>query len=169
MNKEITIIAALSQNGIIGKNGTLPWKLKADLQNFKEVTKESSVIMGSTTFTSLGRPLPHRQNIVVTRTPEKLPANVTGAKTLQEARNLATNKKIFLLGGTRIFEEGLPIATQLILTNVKANIEGDTYFPLHALNLEDWQAINTTFHPANQNNDYPFEITTYQKKIFPPA
>ena len=161
-NKQIIIIAAVAKNGVIGKNGTLPWHLKADLQNFKNVTKGETVIMGSNTYKSIGKPLPNRQNIVITSHPENLPQTVTAAKSLQEAINKTTTNKAFIIGGARVFQESLPQATHLILTKVEANIDGDTYFK-EALDLKNWQLETTTPHPADEENDYPFTIEYYKR------
>lgn len=124
------LIAAVAENGIIGKDGGIPWNIPADLAHFKALTLGQTVIMGRRTYESIGRPLPGRQNIVVSSTLQSL-EGCSVAGSLQEALELAgeTGGEIFVIGGARLYEEALPLAQQLDLTLVAGKPEGDTWFP----------------------------------------
>lgn len=126
----IHLIAAVAENGIIGKDGGIPWNIPADLAHFKALTLGQTVIMGRRTYESIGRPLPGRQNIVVSSTLQSL-EGCSVAGSLQEALELAgeTGGEIFVIGGARLYEEALPLAQQLDLTLVAGKPEGDTWFP----------------------------------------
>lgn len=124
------LIAAVAENGIIGKDGGIPWHIPADLAHFKALTWGQTVIMGRRTYESIGRPLPGRRNIVVSTTLQSL-EGCSAAGSLQEALHLAseTGGEIFIIGGARLYEEALPLAQQLDLTLVAGRPEGDTCFP----------------------------------------
>jgi dihydrofolate reductase len=140
---EIVLIAARSQNGVIGRNGGLPWHIPADLKRFKRLTVGKPIIMGRKTFDSIGRPLPGRHNIVITRSTEWGHAGVTVAPNLAEAiaaaglNPQARADEIMIIGGGEIYAQSLAIATRLELTQVDETITGDTYFP--EILLAEWQ------------------------------
>lgn len=136
----IHLIAAVAENGIIGKEGGIPWNIPADLAHFKALTLGQTVIMGRRTYESIGRPLPGRHNIVVSTTLQSLDG-CTVAGSLQEALELAaeTDGEIFIIGGARLYEEALPLAEQLDLTLVEGAPEGDTYFP--AVNWDSFREV----------------------------
>lgn len=123
----IAIIAALAQNRVIGKNGFLPWHIPEDLQHFKELTLHHPVLMGRKTFESLGHPLPQRRNIVITS--QKLPSIET-YPSLPEALNVLQNEEIvFIIGGSMLFKEAIPLATDFYITLLPFAAEGDVFFP----------------------------------------
>ncbi len=128
----VSIIAAVSQNGVIGKDGGLPWKISADLKRFKEITTGHPVIMGRKTFESIGRPLPGRTNIIVTRDgsyqAEGCLVVTSLEKALQEAKQ-AESEEIFIIGGGEIYTQALPLADTLYLTLINAEVKGDAFFP----------------------------------------
>jgi|688.fasta_scaffold415025_2 dihydrofolate reductase len=121
----INIIAAVSKNNVIGINNSIPWKIKEDMQMFKKLTTNNTIIMGRKTFESIGKPLPNRNNIVIT---SKKIDNITTFNSLKEAIE-NTSGEIFLIGGSKIYEEGMNYADKLYITLVNKSINGDTYFP----------------------------------------
>ncbi len=157
IHRSIHIIAAVANNGVIGKTGTIPWDIPADLRHFKELTMGSTVIMGRRTYESIGRPLPGRQNIVVTST-QKAIEGCQIAGSLAEALALAENGKAFVIGGAMLYEDALPIADVLELTFVDAEPEGDTYFP-----EVDWTLFEEIKREAYSGEpDYMY--ATYRRK-----
>ncbi len=127
----LALIAAVARNGVIGKDGALPWHLSEDLKHFKRTTDGRAIIMGRKTHDSIGRPLPKRRNIVVTRTTGAVFPGCEAAHSLDEAIALArgTDDCPFIIGGASLYEEALPLATELHLTTMDEDVEGDTYFP----------------------------------------
>ena len=126
----VTIIAAMAENRVIGKDGAMPWHLPDDLARFKSITMGHPVIMGRKTFESLGRPLPGRQNIVLSRREGYAPEGVTVARTLDEALELAgVAREVFICGGGEVYREALPLAGRILLTVIHCVYEGDAVFP----------------------------------------
>lgn len=125
----LSIIAALSENGTIGVNGALPWRIPADLRRFKELTMGHGLIVGRRTFESIGRALPGRRMVVVSRQAEFRPPDVIVAATIEEAVERAGDDEVFIGGGGEIYRQTVGIAERLYLTTVKGHIEGDTFFP----------------------------------------
>lgn len=144
----ITIIAAVAKNNVIGAKNDLPWYLPEDLKHFKEITSGHTVIMGRKTYESivsrLGKPLPNRKNIVITRNNlYQVPEGVEKADSLQSALQ-KHSKDTFIIGGASIFEEGLMLADQLIITHVHKEYPGDTYFP--EIDPHVWEEIGREDH-----------------------
>lgn len=139
----ISIIAALNEKNVIGKDNKLPWHIPEDLQNFKMLTAGHTVVMGKNTYEStlayLNKPLPNRNNIVVSRTLKD--ERVEICQSVNEAVELAKkyNKPIWILGGQRIYKDALSIADEMYLSHVHNTIEGDTYFPEY--NVDDWKVV----------------------------
>jgi dihydrofolate reductase len=127
----LALIVAVARNGVIGNDGTLPWHISEDLKHFKETTSGHAIIMGRKTHDSIGRPLPKRRNIVVTRQSHPLFPGCETANSLNDAIALArtTDDCPFVIGGASLYEEALPIATELHLTTIDEDVDGDTYFP----------------------------------------
>lgn len=126
----VTIIAAMAENRVIGKNGAMPWHLPDDLARFRAITMGHPVIMGRRTFASIGRPLPGRLNIVLTRQEGFSPDGVAVARTFAEALELAgPAEEVFICGGGEVYREALPLADRILLTVVHRPFEGDTTFP----------------------------------------
>ncbi len=160
-----SLIVAMSSNRAIGKNNQLPWHLPADLAHFKKVTMGKPVIMGRKTWESIGRPLPGRENIVVTRQNLPLQAGMQVVAGLEEALAVAgaiarANQidEIMVIGGAQIFEQLLERSDRIYLTTVVAEIEGDTFFP--PLNKERWVGVHRDFVAVDERNSYSciFEI-----------
>ncbi|MGB8223815.1 MAG: dihydrofolate reductase [Polyangiales bacterium] len=138
----LALIAAVARNGVIGKDGTLPWHLTEDLKRFKKTTVGHAVIMGRKTHDSIGRPLPGRRNIVISRAAGAVFSGCEAARNLDEAIALArsTDPCPFVIGGASIYEEALPLATELHLTTIDEDVEGDTHFPT---GLSDFEEVTT--------------------------
>ena len=127
----LALIVAVARNGVIGHEGGLPWHISEDLQHFKKTTSGHAIIMGRKTHDSIGRPLPKRRNIVVTRQADLELPGCERAKSLDEAITLArtTDPCPFIIGGASLYEEALPMVTELHVTRIDEDVEGDTYFP----------------------------------------
>ena len=125
----IHLIAAVARNRVIGRDGGLPWHIPADLKHFKQLTTGHTVVMGRRTYDSIGKPLPNRRNIVVSRSMGAPPPGVEIARSLDAALALASGDECFIIGGAQLYEEALPRAQWLHLTRVEAEVEGDVRFP----------------------------------------
>ena len=158
----LSIIVAVAENGVIGRDGQLPWRLSRDLQRFKRLTMGHTLIMGRKTYDSIGRLLPGRQTIVVTRNPDweleggwvrhSLPAALSAA---------AGDAEPFVVGGASLYEPALPLATRLYMTRVAAHIDGDVRFP--DVDWDQWTRESSEFFPADERNDYPHQFEVYTR------
>jgi dihydrofolate reductase len=158
-----SLVVAVARNGVIGRDNALPWRLPADLAHFKKVTMGHPVVMGRRTYESIGRPLPGRQNIVVTRNRDFQAPGCTVVGSLDEAWRAAGDAgEVSIIGGTTLFEETLPIADVIHLTEVEADVEGDTFFP--PFDRSQWQAKEVARHGADERNAYPFRILELTRK-----
>lgn len=158
---DINIIVAYSNTGAIGKDNKLLWKLKDDMKFFKEITTDTTVIMGRKTYESIGRALPKRTNIVITRQENYIANDCIVANSLDEAiRKVYRNQKIFIIGGGEIYKQGLEIASKIYATQVDCDIEGDTYFELLT---DDWRWKEMKEYKKNEDNEYNFEIVIYER------
>ena len=163
----ISMIAAVSKNGVIGKNNDLPWHLPDDMKYFMQTTKNHCVIMGRKNYESLPekfRPLPNRQNIVVTRNVNFSAPGCTVAHTLQDAVLMADKTfpdEVFLIGGSQIYTEGLLISQKLYLTEIKATIDGDVYFP--AFDRTIWKEVSRVSHPVDEKHLFGFDFVIYSR------
>lgn len=156
----IAIIAAITDNGIIGRDNALPWHLSDDLRRFKALTLGHPVIMGRLTYESMGRPLPGRHNIVLSRTPGFAADGVEVHRSLGNALAVVADAEIaFILGGRRLFDDALAVADRLYVTRVHAEIAGDVYFP--DLVLDPWRLERSTRHEADERNEYAFTFEDY--------
>ena len=161
-NREFSLIVAFDHNMTIGINGDLPWKLSADLQNFKRLTLNNTVIMGRKTFESIGRPLPHRQNIVVSRSLNQTMPNITITRTIEDALSLSKSKKTFFIGGSEVYKRALRLVDTIYLTLVDTSSRGDTLFP--KFDMEDWTVLFETRYRADVNNECDFTIKKLVRK-----
>jgi dihydrofolate reductase len=156
----LAIIAAVAANGVIGAGNRLPWRLSDDLQRFRALTTGHAVIMGRRTWESIGRPLPGRQNIVVTHHAGSLPADIDAASSLEDAlTRVRMPAPVFCIGGSGIYREALPLATTLHLTEIERAFAGDAYFP--AIDRSAWRetARERRTHAGPDGFEYAF--TTY--------
>jgi len=160
--KKITLIAAMAHNLAIGLNGEMPWHLPAELKHFKETTMGKPIVMGRKTWDSIGRPLPGRQNIVVTRNSS---FHVTGcdvAGSLDSAIRIANGPEVMIIGGGQLYQQALAVADRMILTRVSCEPEADTWFP--AWSEKDWVSTDVRNEPANEQNPYEYEVTEWVRK-----
>ena len=138
---KISLIAAFAEDNGIGKDGKISWALKEDLKHFRNKTEGCSVVMGRKTYESIGGPLPNRLNIVMTRNPKKL-EGVKEVTNKEEALEIASSysDEVFVIGGEKIYEEFLPMATKMYLTKIDIKVKGDSFFPKWSLN--DWKELS---------------------------
>lgn len=157
----VSVIVAVAENGVIGDKNTLLWHISEDLRNFKRVTSGHPVIMGRKTFDSLGRPLPNRTNVVITR--QNL--EIEGCKvvhSLEEALSLfSPEEELFVIGGAQIYAEALPLADRFYLTRVHHAYEGDTSFP--KWNESEWTLLESERFERGEKYEYPFTIEIYER------
>ena len=167
----IALIAAMAENRVIGRDNALPWRLPGDLRFFKRTTLGKPVIMGRRTFESIGRPLPERDNIVVTRDPAWRADGVQVVHSLDQAlaqagraASLRGAGEVMVIGGASLYRAALPLAQRLYLTLVHATVPGDTYFP--ALEWREWREVQREDHGADAENPYSYSflvLTRMQK------
>lgn len=156
----VIIIAAISQNGVIGRNNTIPWKLKKDLMRFQRMTQENTVIMGKNTWHSLPiKPLPDRQNIVVTRSDNTHFKGAKVVRSIDDAFKISNRNDQYIIGGSKLYSEALGFADKLVLTRVLAQIEGDTFFP--EFDQNDWKIDDSALFSAGPDDEYPTILETY--------
>lgn len=155
----IALVAAMAADRVIGKDGRMPWHLPAELQHFKRITLGKPVVMGRTTYESIGRPLPGRTNIVLSRQVNEQTVDANGvvwvnspAQAIAAAGNAA---ELMVIGGGHIYREFLPLAQRLYLTEIQLKTEGDTYFPDYQA-LATWRCVEEQRHAADDNNPHSF-------------
>ena len=158
----LSCIVAVSENGVIGRDNCLPWKLSADLRRFKQLTTGHAIIMGRKTFDSIGRPLPNRTSIVMTRDLDYAPTDVMVVHSLDEAVAACHDQEeAFVIGGEAVFREALPRTERLYLTRVHASVEGDAYFP--EPDLTDWKLVQQERHLEDDKNNYAFTFQVHER------
>lgn len=161
----ITIIAAVAKNAVIGKEGGLPWRLPDDLRHFRELTEGKTVLMGRTTFESivdrLGHPLPNRRNVVLTHDET---FSYPGVEVIHDPDEVLRNEnglpvEIYVIGGATLYAAMLPIAGRMYMTEIDADIDGDTYFP--NFDKSEWREISRTHHSADELHTYAFDFVEH--------
>jgi dihydrofolate reductase len=153
----VYLVAAVAANGIIGRDGKLPWHIPEELKHFKRLTVGHPVIMGRRTWESLKVPLPERENIVVTRTPGYEAPGASVASSLEGALALCLGEPVaFVIGGTRLFEESMPIAAGMVITEIQRDYEGDTRFP--AWDRSQWKESQREAHTAADGTRFDFVL-----------
>ena len=159
----LSIIAAVAQNNIIGKDNKLVWHMPADLRYFKNTTMGHTMIMGRKTFESFGKPLPGRRSIVVTRQKDWHYEGVEVTHSLEEAIELAPkDKEVFIVGGAEIYRQALPLCDKMYLTVIHHDFEGDTAFP--AVDFNEWELVSDIRHTADEKNKYDYSFRQYIRK-----
>ncbi|TWC71102.1 dihydrofolate reductase [Herbaspirillum sp. SJZ099] len=157
----LTIVVATDRNNGIGINNTLPWHLPEDLAHFKRTTSGHAILMGRKTFESIGRPLPNRRNIVITRNAGWQHAGVETAASLPEAAALAGDGPAFIIGGAQIYAEALPLVNRLIVTRIEQTFDCDAFFP--ALDPQIWQETAREQHRA-ETSGFDYAFVTYERR-----
>lgn len=169
---ELSLIVALAQNHVIGIDNKLPWYLPNDLKYFKQVTMGKTIIMGRKTYESIGKPLPGRTNIVITRQADYRPPNANDSvrvvASLEAARELAASlalingqNEALIIGGAEIYTQALPLVDRMYLTEVHAEVDGDAYFP--AFDRSQWQAVAREDFSAEGGNPYDYSFVVYER------
>ncbi|NOY42453.1 MAG: dihydrofolate reductase [Planctomycetes bacterium] len=164
----LTLIVAVAENNVIGRQGDLPWRLSADLRRFKRLTMGHAILMGRKTWESIGRPLPGRTSVVITRQTDYQPGfeEVLVAADLDEALTLAqgadvSDDQAFVIGGAAIYELSLPRADRLLLTRVHAEVEGDVFFP--EVDWSQWRLVSEEKHDQDDKNDFSFSFQNFKR------
>ena len=161
----VSLIVAVSSNGVIGRDGDLPWHLPADLRHFKKTTMGHHLIIGRATWDEVGRPLPGRTMVVVTRNRDFNADGVLVAHSVEEALALARDDdEPFIGGGAEIYRQALEagLVDRLHITRVHADVEGDTLFP--RINFDQWLLTDRVDHPADEKNDHPYTFERYDRR-----
>lgn len=159
----VSIIVAVAQNGVIGAENKLIWHISEDLKRFKAITSGHPVIMGRKTFESLGRPLPNRTNVVVTRNPHYFAEGVTISDSLGEAIGMfASDEEVFIIGGAEVYRQAMDIADRFYLTEVYADYEGDTFYPEWDKN--EWELVSEERHEQGEKYPHSFAFLNYVRK-----
>lgn len=164
----ISIIVAMANHRVIGLNNEMPWHLPADLAWFKKNTLNKPIIMGRKTFESIGRPLPHRHNIIISRqtvnprTQTTDNAQITWVNSIDEAILVAgQTEEVFIIGGGNIYQQALAKANRLYVTHIQANLQGDTYFPDYQ--PERWTPIFQENHSPDEKNPYNYQFEILER------
>lgn len=160
----LSLIAAIGENRELGKDGKLLWYLPDDFAYFKKVTTGHPVIMGRKTFEAIGKPLPNRENVVITGDRDYAKEGITVVHSVPEALALFDNqdKEVFVIGGAQVYAQALPQASNLYLTHVEGSFEADTYFPEY---IDDgWDKVWEERHDKDDRHNFSFTFTKYEKK-----
>jgi dihydrofolate reductase len=167
---DLIILAAVAENGVIGRGSALPWRLKSDLMHFRALTMSKPVVLGRKTYQSIGRPLPGRTTIVVSRDASFNAPGVVVAPSLhaalQTARGDALRRKadaIFIAGGADIYTQALPLASQLVITEVHKPADGETRFP--AIDAKQWRETARSEHKPGPQDEAAFAFVTYERAV----
>ncbi|MFM2135151.1 MAG: hypothetical protein RL021_551 [Bacteroidota bacterium] len=158
-----SIIVALSENNVIGTGNQLPWRLSADLKRVKALTMGHHLIMGRKTYESIGRPLPGRTNVIITRNGAYAPEGCVVVGSLKSALEVAKDDpEVFVFGGGEIFREALPLVDKIYMTIVHCTITGDTHFP--ALDPGEWNEVERQEFNSDEKNEYDYSFVTLKRK-----
>jgi dihydrofolate reductase len=165
---QIALVVAVADNGVIGRDQQLPWHLPDDLRHFKAVTMGKPLLMGRRTLESIGRALPGRRNLVLTRGPAPAIAGVEAVSTLTAAiERCAAAAQLCVIGGAEVFALALPLATRVYQTQVHAMVSGDVYFP--SLDRAQWRCVERQEHPADPRHAYAMSFLTLERTAPQPA
>ena len=159
----VSIIAIVATNGVIGRDNALPWFMPADLKRFKALTMGHHMIMGRKTFLSVGKPLPGRTTVVVTRSRDFVADGVLTAQSIESAILLTQDDpEVFICGGAEIYEQTIHRADRMYITRVHADVEGDTVFPEFD-DVNEWKLVDAEHFEADDRNTYPYSFLTYAR------
>lgn len=159
----LSCIVAVAENGVIGRENDLPWHLSADLKRFKRLTSGHTIVMGRKTYESIGRPLPNRRNVVLTRRPALTWEGVDVESSLDDAlRSCDGESEVFVIGGRALYDIALPRADRLYLTRVLESFDGDVFFPTNA--LEEFTLVSEEPHERDEKNPHPYSFCVYERR-----
>lgn len=164
MKPILSAIVAISENHVIGYQNQLPWHLPADLKHFKDITTGHPIIMGRKTYQSIGKPLPNRSNIIITRDPDFMAAACLIAASIEEAILLAatTNtNEAFIIGGAEIYKTSLPLVQRIYLTVIHHTFAGDAFFPI--LDENTWKEVSREDHAADEKNAFHYSFIVMER------
>lgn len=159
----VSLVAAMAENRVIGRDGRLPWHLPADMRFFRRLTTGHTVIMGRKTFESMDGPLPNRRNVVLSRQTGYHPSGATVVSDLAQGLELATGEpEVFVVGGAEIYRLALPLTDRIYLTVVHTTVEGDTVFP--QFDSMEWELVADHRHPADEQNLFDYSFRRYERR-----
>jgi len=162
----VSLIVAISENGVIGRDSDLPWRLSADLRRFKRLTMGHHIIMGRKTFESIGRLLPGRTSVVITRQPDYTVEGALVAHDFDGAMRLCgDDDEVFVIGGGQIYNLALPQTERLYVTRVHANVDGDTHFP--EIDIKQWRLLEEERFDADDRNEHEHTFSVYERSPAP--
>ena len=163
----LSVIVAMSENRLIGRGGELPWHLSADLRRFRRLTTGHAIIMGRKTYESIGRPLPERRSIVITRQADYRAEGIETAGNLDAAlalvADVSENSEVFVIGGAEVFRDALPRAGLLYVTLVHAELDGDVFLP--PVDTDEWKLASEERHAADERNDFDYSFLVYERRV----
>ena len=163
MKPRVSLIVAMAKNRVIGANNTLPWHLPADLKHFKTLTMGHHIVMGRKTYDSIGKPLPGRTSVVVTRNANYAPPGVVVVNSLESAISAcADDEEIFVIGGAELYRQAIALADRIYLTEIDADIPGDAHFT--ELDRKLWQETGRVSHAPDEKNLYHYHFVVYDRK-----
>jgi len=158
----VSAVVAIAENNAIGKDNELLWYLPTDLKHFKSITKGHTIVMGRKTFDSIGKPLPHRRNIVITRAKALEIEGAEVVNTIAQALELCSDEEeVFIVGGAEIYKLAMPATDRIYLTTVHRSFEGDAYFP--EINMDLWKVTAEEKHEADEKNNIAFTFSTLER------
>ena len=159
----LSIVVAMDSNRLIGKDNGLPWHLPADLAFFKKLTTGNTILMGRKTFDSIGRPLPNRRNIVITRNADIEITDCEVVNSIEKALSLVQSEtEVMVIGGAKLYQQILPIADRLYITQVEGEFDGDTYFPHY--DEDDWLEVSCESHQPDEKNKHAYHFIILKRK-----
>jgi len=161
MQKKISLIAAMGRNREIGLDGRMPWHLPAELQHFKQTTMDKAILMGRKTWQAIGRPLPGRQNIVITRNPEFEAVGADVCTSLTAAVDISTSGEIMVIGGGQLYTLALPLAQRMVLTMIDIEPDADTWFP--EWKDQEWRQTEVRHFQADDKNGLAYRILELER------
>lgn len=161
---KISLIVAMAQNRVIGRDNKMPWHLPADLKRFRAITMNCPILMGRKTFESIGRPLDGRANLILSKQENYQPQGCHVFQSLENALEAAKTlgNELFIIGGATLYEMTLPLAQKLYLTQIQTEFDGDTFFP--QFNLNDWNEISCEQIDYDEKADFSYRFSTLEKK-----
>lgn len=158
----ISLIVAMGKNNEIGLNNEMPWHLPNDLRYFKEKTTGHVIVMGRKTYESIGKPLPNRKSIVLTRQDIELPTEVEIIRDISEIQQIAQqHEQVFIIGGAEVYRQTITIADELFVTQINESFEADTFFP--DINKSEWEIVSSEKGLRDENNDYDYTFIQYKR------
>ncbi len=159
----LSIVVAMDKNRLIGKDNSLPWRLPADLAYFKKLTTGNTILMGRKTFDSIGRPLPNRRNIVITRTKNIEISGCEVVNSINDAIELTHHEaEVMVIGGANLYEQIMPYVDRLYITRIEAEFEGDAYFP--SFDETEWLHVSVDSRQPDINNPHIYHFITLERK-----